>query len=235
MQQALRKRCAFRIDDMTNESPHVVTDIYDRLYSAYGPQGWWPADSAEEVMIGAVLTQNTAWRNVEKAIESLACADALSMARIHALPMDKLESLIRPAGTFRVKARRLKALAHAVMEDCAGSLRKLFEGNRVDVRSRLLSISGIGPETADAIMLYAGGIPIFVIDAYARRVLVRHGIATSSATYGELQDIMEAGMPPDEATYNEYHALIVEVGKRHCRKRANCDGCPLEPLPHETD
>lgn len=186
-------------------------------------------------MIGAVLTQNTAWRNVEQALIQLRKADALTMRAIHEASTDELIEHIRPAGTYRIKAKRLKALAACVMEDCGGSLEVLFEGPMNSVRSRLLRIHGIGPETADAITLYAGNRPTFVMDAYARRVLIRHGLASPEDDYDALKTVMESSLERNAQIYNEYHALIVAVGKNHCGRKATCEGCPLTDMPHDPE
>jgi endonuclease-3 related protein len=181
-----------------------------------------------------VLTQNTAWGNVEKAIARLKEADALSFARIDGLSEADLGMLIRSAGTFRVKTRRLKALATWVMARGGGEIERALVGDkRHELRTELLAIHGIGPETADAILLYAGEHASFVIDAYTHRVLRRHRLADADATYAELQATFEAALPADVPLFNEYHALLVEVGKRHCRAKARCDGCPLADMPHD--
>jgi endonuclease-3 related protein len=207
-------------------------EIYTALLAAYGPQHWWPGETPTEVAIGAVLTQNTAWTNVERAIDRLRSAGCLDFARLHALESAELERLIRPAGTFRVKARRLRALAEWVKargRDIVAAL----AGDTVEVREQLLAVHGIGPETADAILLYAGGRARFVVDAYTRRMLRRHHLIDGDESYAEVQRRMEASLPRDAALFNEYHALIVRVGKNHCRAKARCDGCPLAYLPHD--
>lgn len=211
---------------------HVLQQFHDALAEAYGPRGWWPGDSPTEVAIGAVLTQNTAWRNVERAIAALKAADCLHFGRIAGLSEEALGALIRPAGTYRVKARRLAALA-AWVAGRGGTIEAALAGETGAVRASLLEVSGVGPETADAILLYAGGHAVFVVDAYARRVLVRHGLLRGGERYGEVQAAFERALPRDARLFNEYHALLVEVGKRHCRARARCAGCPLERWPHD--
>ncbi len=206
--------------------------MYDDLLAAYGPQQWWPADTPTEVVIGAVLTQNTAWTNVEKAIASLRKAGALDLPHIAALDEAELAALIRSAGTFRIKARRLQALARWVVDEHGGDLTRALSGPTAEVRQRLLQLHGVGPETADAILLYAGNHPVFVVDAYARRVLRRHGLLTDAAAYDVVQAYFEQRLPRDAQLFNEYHALLVEVGKRHCRAVARCTGCPLAHWPH---
>ncbi|GAG48518.1 unnamed protein product, partial [marine sediment metagenome] len=166
---------------MVKRITKILPEMYDRLLAAYGSQHWWPGDTALEVVVGAILTQNTAWTNVERAIENLRRTDVLNWERLHALPEDELAELIQPAGTFRVKAGRLKAFVDTLFRDHAGSLDSMLAGSLEDVRSRLLLIHGIGPETADAILLYAGDRPTFVVDAYTRRVLRRHLITDHKA------------------------------------------------------
>jgi len=211
---------------------HTIVRIYDALLAAYGPQGWWPGETPTEVAIGAVLTQNTAWSNVERAIAALRRAGCVDFARIDALDAEALGEIIRSAGTFRVKARRLKALAAWVMAR-GGTIEAALRGDMAAVRASLLEVAGIGPETADAILLYAGRHAVFVVDAYTRRVLRRHGIIGGDEPYAAVQRVFEEALPRDAAMFNEYHALFVEVGKRHCRSRARCAGCPLERMPHD--
>jgi endonuclease-3 related protein len=208
----------------------TLKDVFDRLYSHYGPRHWWPAESAFEVLIGAVLVQNTAWENVRKAIDRLRGEDLLEPHALYAVPLERLEELIRPAGYFRVKARRLHNLLEFLVERHGGSLEAMFRTALPELRESLLAVSGIGPETADSILLYAGGLPTFVVDAYTHRMLARHGWIGFDANYYQIQEHFEAGLPQDAALFNEYHALVVEVGKRHCRKHPRCEGCPLAEL-----
>lgn len=215
----------------TGSSP--LSQIYDVLLTTWGPQNWWPAESPTEVAIGAVLTQNTAWTNVKKAIASLRHAGAIDFGVIDQMDHKQLGELIRSAGTYRVKARRLKALARWVVVRGKGDIVAALTGDCSDVRAQLLAVDGIGPETADAILLYAAGHPTFVVDAYTRRVLRRHFFIGRGATYDDVKKLFETTLPRGATMYNEYHALIVELAKRHCKKRANCDGCPLAHLPHD--
>ena len=208
-------------------------EIFDRLFAAFGPQHWWPAHTPTEVAVGAILTQNTAWGNVEHAIRNLKQARALSWRKLHALTEAELAELIRPAGTYRVKAARLKALVDAVCTQYGGSLARLLTGELDQVRARLLALHGIGPETADAILLYAGGHPSFVVDAYTKRILRRHFLIDGKAGYEEVRRRFHEALEPDPVLFNEYHALLVELGKRHCRARARCMGCPLADLAHD--
>jgi endonuclease-3 related protein len=175
--------------------------------------------------------QNTAWKNVERALDNLREAGVLSLEGLHGLAQEELEELIRPAGYYRLKARRLRNLLDFIVARYAGSLERMFATDLQTLRAALLGISGIGPETADSILLYAGGLPSFVVDAYTSRVLARHGWIDSEADYHAIQAEFARQLPEDAPLFNEYHALLVELGKRHCKKQApQCEGCPLEPL-----
>jgi endonuclease-3 related protein len=182
------------------------------------------------MMAGAVLTQNTAWTNVERAIANLRRARRLTPARMHALPLPDLAALIRPAGYFNVKARRLRALTGLICGRYGGRLDRLFALDTGALRSTLLDTHGIGPETADSIVLYAAGRPVFVIDAYTRRMMARHGWAPRNLPYDALAARFTASLPRDTTLYNEYHALIVALGKHYCRPSPRCTGCPLRDL-----
>lgn len=214
----------------------VLPRAYELLLAAYGPQHWWPAESPFEVCVGAILTQNTSWTNVERAIAALKRAGRLSVAGIYTLTLPELAGLIRPAGYFNVKARRLKEFVRILQQDFGGRLERLFAGSLGEVRNRLLAISGIGPETADSMLLYAGGHASFVVDAYTRRVFARHGWCHPKASYDDLKALCETALnnrTPDQLPgyWGDYHAQIVRVAKIHCRKAApRCEGCPLEPL-----
>ena len=203
--------------------------VHDRLLAAFGPQHWWPGDTPFEVMTGAVLTQNTAWSNVERAIARLKAADALSGRALLDLAPDALAELIRPAGYFNVKTRRLKALCayleqEGVLED---PVRLAQAAPLPELRRRLLAVNGVGEETADSILLYALHLPVFVVDAYTRRIFVRLGLLHGDETYAGVQAAFLAHLPQERALYNEYHALIVRLGKDFCRPRPRCGGCPL--------
>lgn len=202
--------------------------IYRSLLAAYGPQDWWPGESALEVMVGAVLAQNTAWRNVERAIGNIKNAGLLSFSGLLCLPLQELEQLLRPAGTYRLKARRLRALVDYLGRAHGGDPAGLAGGEMEAVRAALLATPGIGPETADSILLYAAGRPTFVIDAYTRRLLERLGLAGERASYESLRALFMAHLPASTVLFNEYHALIVRHGKERCRRRRPlCPGCPL--------
>ena len=206
--------------------------LYKTLLAAYGHQQWWPGESPFEVMVGAVLTQNTSWKNVEKAIENLRREDLLDPHRLLAVEPEVLAELIRPAGYFRMKTGRLRNLLTYVVDRYDGDLDAMFSCSVSTLREELLSVNGIGPETADSILLYAGNLPSFVIDAYTYRVMTRHGWIEPEIDYHGLQDHFQSNLADDVQVYNEFHALFVQLGKEHCRKTPKCDGCPLfELLP----
>lgn len=204
--------------------------IYRHLYRAFGPQGWWPADTPFEVAVGAILTQNTNWRNVTSAITRLKAAGLLTPAALQAVPEAALAELIRPAGYYRIKARRLKNLAAFLCQNYGGSLTALAAVDYLRVRKELLRLKGIGPETADSILLYALHQPVFVVDAYTHRILSRHGLAPETCSYEELQALFHAALPPEVPLFQEYHALLVHLGKTCCRPRPRCQACPLAAL-----
>jgi endonuclease-3 related protein len=213
-------------------APGDPAAIFRRLFDAFGPQGWWPAATPFEVAVGAILTQNTAWGNVERAIANLREAGALEARAMLALPPERLAALIRPAGYFRVKAVRLRSFLRWLAARHGGSLAPLERGALAGHRRELLAVHGVGPETADAILLYAAGRPVFVVDAYTRRVFSRHGLAPPGAGYAELQALFAARLPRRPRLFNEYHALIVRLGKEFCRPREpRCGACPLRRAP----
>ncbi len=209
------------------KTAEALTCIYERLFDRYGPQHWWPGETPFEVIIGAILTQSTAWTNVEKAIANLKAADALDAASLDAIATDKLAALIRPSGYFNAKAVKLKAFVERLNREHDGSLDRLFELDTSELRIELLSIHGIGPETADSILLYAAYRPVFVIDAYTKRIIGRLGIIPSSESYEAFQQLFMERLPQDEGMFNEYHALLVRHGKDICRKTPRCEGCCL--------
>jgi endonuclease III related protein len=234
-----------------------ISQYYTALLARYGPQNWWPAHSRFEVIVGAYLTQNTNWSNVEKALLNLRRARRLSVSAMRATPIDELKTLVRPSGYFRQKARNLKAFIAFLDERYSGSLSRMFAEPTAKLRGELLEIKGVGPETADSILLYAGNHPVFVVDAYTRRVLLRHGIINQKTGYEEIRAmieraigrsgpeslvIKEPGSDPRHPVsrmssaartelaqhYNELHALIVRVGNHYCRAKQICEGCPLQ-------
>lgn len=214
----------------------VLRQIYDRMRASQGHQGWWPGRNAFEVCVSAILVQNTAWTNVERAMANLDAAGALTVPALARIPDERLGELIRPAGSFRVKARRLRAFLRTLIEEHQGQLDDLFAGTTTQVRDRLLAIHGIGPETADSMLLYAGGHLRFVVDAYTRRIFHRHGWCVERETYAGLQEIAErsagTAAPLTPLDYwQDFHAQLVAVGKDYCRSReARCGACPLRPL-----
>jgi len=207
-----------------------LKNIYERLFRAWGPQGWWPGRTRFEIAVGAILTQNTAWTNVEKAIRRLKQAGALNLQVLHKADLECLADWIRPAGYFNVKARRLRAFTTMIVDQYEGSLNKLFALDTESLRRELLAVNGIGPETADSIVLYAAKRPVFVVDAYTRRFMVRHGWLSDQASYDEVAEVFTRALPRDVSLYNEFHALIVVLGKNWCRPKQKCDECPLKDL-----
>jgi endonuclease-3 related protein len=213
-----------------NTLSHRLNEIYDLLLEAYGPQNWWPAESPLEVMVGAVLTQNTNWQGVEKAMASLKRHNLLNPHKLKAIPPEDLAGLIKPAGYYNLKARRLKNLIDFVAEAYSGDLETMGQIETGRLRKELLAVNGVGPETADSILLYALQKPVFVVDTYTYRVMSRHGLVGEEVSYDELQELFIQHLPLDMALFNEYHALLVRVGKLHCQPKPRCQGCPLEIL-----
>jgi endonuclease-3 related protein len=201
--------------------------IYQKLLRFFGEQGWWPAETPFEVVVGAILTQNTAWRNVERAIENLKGAGALTPQGLGELDETRLAELIRPAGYYNVKAKRLKSLMAFLEGEYGGDLKRMFNTPLMTLRGKILTVKGIGPETADSILLYAGEKPIFVVDAYTTRVLSRHGVLRNGASYGDIQGLFMRSLPHNVSLYKEYHALFVQLAKTFCKTKPLCAGCPL--------
>jgi endonuclease-3 related protein len=212
-----------------------LSEIYRLLYDKFGPQHWWPGETGFEIIVGAILTQNTNWANVEKAIANLKSAECLTPEKLHHLDVARLAALIRPAGYFNIKAKRLKSFLSWLFEKYDGRLTALENLDTDRLRAELLAIKGIGRETADSILLYAFDRPVFVIDAYTARVVFRHGLIAPDAGYEQLREFFESSLPADTQLFNEYHALLVRLGKEFCRPKAGCPGCPLEKLPHTID
>lgn len=207
-----------------------IQEIYTRLVDHFGPQHWWPGDTPFEIMLGAVLTQNTSWRNVSKVIEALRQEGLLSFEALEDLPLEVLAEKIRPSGYYNQKARRLKGLFAAIRED-SGSLEDFFKQDTYTLREKLLTVKGIGPETADSITLYAAGKPVFVVDAYTYRILLRHDLIAEDAGYEEIQELFLGKLPTEAQLFNEYHALLVRLAKEYCKKpKPLCDSCPLHAL-----
>ena len=206
-----------------------LNSIFRRLYSAFGQQYWWPAESAFEVTIGAILTQNTNWLNVEKAIAALKEKKLLSAKKLYALTPKKIASLIKSAGYYNVKAIRIKNFLKFFFDNYAASIKTIAAVDLAVLRKQLLEVNGIGQETADSILLYALDKPIFVVDAYTKRILFRHGLIKEGADYSSVQDIFMRNLKVDVKLFNEYHALLVKLGKDYCRKQnPKCETCPLD-------
>lgn len=206
----------------------VLQEFYEEMSTALGPMKWWPAKTPFEVIVGAILTQNTAWTNVKLALGNLRRERLLTPRAMARVPQSKLARLIRSSGYFRQKARKLKAFLEFLGAEYGGSLTRMFASPTAELREKLLAVHGIGPETADSILLYAGRHPIFVVDAYTKRFLARHSVTPEKASYDEVQQLFMRHLPADQAYFNEYHALIVNVGKNWCRAREpRCGECPL--------
>ncbi len=205
--------------------------IYKKLYDCFGPQQWWPAETPFEVMVGAILTQNTNWSNVERAIANLKANNMLNPHRIYRCTHNRLAELIRPAGYFNIKAQRLKSFVEYFVKRYSANIDSMGKVPTRLLREELLEVRGIGPETADSILLYALQRPVFVVDAYTKRVLVRHRIIEDvKVTYDEVQRIFHDHLPEDVQLFNEYHALFVRLGKEYCKPKPLCEGCPLSGM-----
>lgn len=206
-----------------------LTEIYNRLFDHFGRQDWWPGETPFEVMVGAVLTQNTNWKNVEQAIDNLKGIGMMSFEQLSAVPVDLLAEYIRPAGYYNIKAGRLQNLMETIKERYNGSLDGMMEEDTETLRQVLLSVKGIGPETADSILLYVAERPVFVVDAYTYRILLRHDLIPEDFDYYEIQELFMDNLELNAGLYNEFHALLVCVGKEFCKKSVpKCKGCPLE-------
>ncbi len=205
--------------------------LYERLYRSIGPLHWWPADSPFEVMIGAILTQNTSWANVEKAMQVLKEKNLLHPRRLYAVREKTLAEAIRSSGFFNLKAKRIKVFSAVSFQALPGQTSgACFQKKQGSLREKMLQINGLGPETVDSILLYAGEKPVFVVDAYTKRILLRHGLVPETAGYAELQNLFMENLDHDVRLFNEYHALLVHVGKYFCKPRENCGPCPLNGL-----
>jgi endonuclease-3 related protein len=239
-----------------------LTEIYQLLFDRFGPQHWWPGETQFEIITGAILTQNTSWSNVEKSIANLKSANLLTPEKLYRLDTSELAELIRPAGYYNIKAKRLKSFLNWLFQNYDGRLENLEGLDTEQLRAELLAIKGIGRETADSILLYAFDRPIFVVDAYTARVAVRHGLISADADYEQLRELFQSNLPhaptlcfacprvsrresgqrakrssgvQKPQLFNEFHALLVRLGKDFCRPNADCPGCPLEKLPHCLD
>jgi endonuclease III related protein len=215
-------------------SPEDLPRIYDLLNGHFGDLHWWPADGHFEMMVGAILTQNTSWKNVEKAIEALKDRRLLSPGALDGIDEEDLAAIIRSSGYYRLKAKRLKSLVRFFLEEYSGSIETMSAQKLPALREKLLDVWGVGPETADSILLYACKKPVFIIDAYTRRILHRHLLIRGGESDQEIGRLFMTHLPPDVALFNQFHALLVAAGKAFCRKRPECDSCPLRLLRSET-
>ena len=216
--------------DLPREPRAFLRAVYQRLRARFGHAGWWPGDSPFEVCVGAILVQNTAWANVERTLDGLRRRRLLSFRALHRLSASRLAPLLRSSGTFRVKARRLRAFLDFLASEYGGRVEAMRADEPKHLRLKLLAVSGIGPETADSIALYAVRHPVFVVDAYTRRVFGRLGLLRGTEPYAEVQRLFEHRLPRDAALYNDYHAQVVRLGKDVCRTRPRCAECPLDDL-----
>ena len=204
-------------------------EVFDLLFAYFGPQHWWPGETAIEIVVGAVLTQNTNWSNVTKAIRNLQNAGALSYQALLEMSMAELAEYIRPSGYYNVKSKRLKNLLYMIRDRYEGDLQRLLSDETQTARSSLLAVQGIGPETADSILLYAGEHPVFVVDSYTHRIFSRHGLIAEESDYQSIQEEFTCRLPVSSVLYNEYHALLVMLGKNFCKKtNPLCGQCPLK-------
>jgi len=207
----------------------TLRQFFAKMLVELGPQDWWPARTRLEIILGAILVQNTAWQNAALALKQLRQKGLLNLARLRGASRAEMESCVRPAGFFRQKTRTIQKFLTWLERNCHGSLKTMFSLKTELARHQLLAIKGLGPETVDAILLYAGHRPVFVADNYTRRILARHEMVKSGADYAEVQQFLHQHLPADPDIYNEYHALLVEVGKKYCKRTDPlCDKCPLQ-------
>jgi len=230
---SFRSGTNYRNEIVLTATGQILMEIYNILFSALGPQNWWPAETELEMMVGAILTQNTSWNNVEKAITNLKEKDLLSIRGLSQIPPSILAGYIRPAGYYNLKVNRLKNLIKFIEDKYNGDTDGFFSLDTDTIRKELLSVKGIGMETADSIILYGAGRPLFVVDTYTHRILTRHGLIEEEAGYYDLQLSFMDNLPNDVELFKEFHALIVKTGKDFCRKKPLCSSCPLEDLSKE--
>ena len=210
---------------------NILLKIYNSLYDFFGPLNWWPGDTPFEIMVGAVLTQNTSWSNVEKAINNIKKENLLEPWKLYRINRKELAQLIKPSGYYNIKARRLKNFLNLFLNDFEGSAEKMFSGDSGELRKKLLKVNGIGPETADSILLYAGNKLFFVVDAYTKRIFSRHKLISEDASYHQIQEFFSQNLDRDVKLFNEFHAQIVMLGKTICTSRnPNCAKCPISYL-----
>ena len=216
-----------------NKAGGLLLEMYRELHTAFGPQHWWPGETPIEIIVGAILTQNTAWGNVERAIDNLKAARLLSVSGLRRVARHRLARMIRPSGYFNQKAIKLKAFINFLDVEYGGSLKRMGKERTPSLRRKLLGVHGIGPETADSILLYAFGRRVFVVDAYTVRILSRHHLIAERASYDKIQRYLTGRLPRSTRLYNEYHALFVHAGKEFCRRKPRCGECPLKRFPGE--
>ena len=213
---------------MKTQAQNILLKIYNSLYNYFGPLNWWPGDTPFEIMVGAILTQNTSWSNVEKAINNLKKENLLEPRKLYRINQEELAQLIKPSGYYNIKARRLKNFVNIFVNDFEGSAEKMFSGDSRELRKKLLKVNGIGPETADSILLYAGKKPFFVVDAYTKRIFSRHKLISKDSTYYQIQEFFIKNLDRDVKLFNEFHAQIVMLGKTICTsKNPDCAKCPI--------
>ncbi len=213
---------------MKTQTHNILLKIYNSLYNYFGPLNWWPGDTPFEIMVGAILTQNTSWSNVEKAINNLKKENLLEPRKLYRINQEELSQLIKPSGYYNIKARRLKNFINVFVNNFEGSAEKMFSGDGRELRKKLLNVNGIGPETADSILLYAGKKPFFVVDAYTKRIFSRHKLISKDSTYYQIQEFFIKNLDRDVKLFNEFHAQIVMLGKTICTsKNPDCAKCPI--------
>ena len=213
---------------MKTQTENILLKIYTSLYSYIGPLKWWPGDTPFEIMVGAILTQNTSWSNVEKAINNLKKENLLEPGKLYRINQEELAQLIKPSGYYNIKAQRLKNFINLFVNEFEGSAEKMFSGDSGELRKKLLNVNGIGPETADSILLYAGKKPFFVVDAYTKRIFSRHKLISKDSTYYQIQEFFIKNLDRDVKLFNEFHAQIVMLGKTICTsKNPDCAKCPI--------
>ncbi len=217
---------------MAERDGGILMAMYEAMLAHFGPQGWWPGEGALEICVGAILTQNTNWGNVERAIANLRDEGAMDVAAMLELGQVDRAELIRPAGYFNVKARRLRCFLQAVADESDGDIVTFLTAPSAEtLREKLLGIHGIGPETADSMTLYAAGLATFVVDAYTMRIGQRHGLFPERTKYEDVRELFQRSLPTDIPLWNEYHALLVAIGKHFCKPTPRCEGCPLARFP----
>lgn len=216
-----------------SRTSQLLMEMYEAMVARFGHLDWWPGKSPLEIAVGAILTQNTNWRNVEMAIANLYDADCMSITALHELPQEQLAELIRPAGYYNVKAKRLKNFIAAVHDGFGDDFDGFLDRSVSSLREDLLAVNGIGRETADSMILYAAKKTTFVVDTYTFRVLFRHLIIGPEDDYESVKDLMESSLPADADLFNNYHAQLVTIGKEYCKKTVRCTGCPLENFEHD--